>query len=32
MSGEWIDYDAALHGWRLEHEKSFLLDFEDTDK
>ena len=32
MSGEWIDYDTALHGWRLEHEKSFLLDFEDTDK
>ena len=32
MSGEWIDYDTSLHGWRLEHEKSFLLDFEDTDK
>ena len=32
MSGEWIDYDTALRGWRLEHEKSFLLDFEDTDK
>ena len=32
MSGEWIDYDTALHGWRLEHEKSFLLDFEDTDQ
>ena len=32
MSGEWIDYDSSLHGWRLEHEKSFLLDFEDTDK
>ena len=32
MSGEWIDYDTSLHGWRLEHEKSFLLDFEDTKK
>ena len=32
MSGEWIDYDTSLHGWRLEHEKSFLLDFEDTEK
>ena len=32
MSGEWIDYDTALRGWRLEHEKSFLLDFEDADK
>ena len=32
MSGEWIDYDTSLHGWRLEHEKSFLLDFEDADK
>ena len=32
MSGEWIDYDTALRGWRLEHEKSFLLDFEETGK
>ena len=32
MSGEWIDYDTSLHGWRLEYEKSFLLDFEDTEK
>ena len=32
MSGEWIDYDTSIHGWRLEHEKSFLLDFEDIDE
>ena len=32
MSGEWIDYDTSLRGWRLEHEKSFLLDFEDIDE
>ena len=29
MTGEWIDYVPALRGWRLEHEKSFLLDFKE---
>lgn len=31
MSGEWIDYDTSIRGWRLEYEKSLLLDFEDME-